>query len=234
MKRLLFIQLFFLLVIAGCRKDPSTKVNFHYDYFPITTGSWITYDADSVVYDDFKETIDTFSYQVKEVVDTSFVDLEGDTAFVLYLYKRLADTLPWQNYKTWSCKLLKGTAEKVEDNLRFIKLIFPVSGNQTWEGNSLFNTNQSDMECYGKWDYRYQNIHEKNDSLSASFDSTVTVLQVDEQPLTNKNYSMEIYAKDVGLIYKKHICLQKGGDISQNAPYVKGFIYTLKVNSFGN
>lgn len=234
MIRLLFKFLVFFLILNSCKKDPSTKINFHYDYFPLTEGSWIIYDADSVVYDDFKETIDTFSYQIKEVVDTHFVDLEGDTAFVLFVYKRLADTLSWQSYKTWSVNVSAGKAEKVEDNLRFIKLVFPVSENKTWEGNSFFNPDQDELECYDDWDYQYKNLHEKNDSLGNSFDSTITVLQVDEQPLTNKDFSMEIYAKKVGLIYKKHLCLEKGGDLSPDAPYVKGFIYTLKINSYSN
>ncbi|MBL4715359.1 MAG: hypothetical protein JKX95_01900 [Bacteroidia bacterium] len=222
-----------VFLFYSCKKDPST-INLHYDYFPLKTGNWIIYNVDSIVYDDFEETIDTFSYQLKERVDSTFIDLEGDTAYVLYLFKRTADTLSWNIYKTWTAKLTSSTAEKVEDNLRFIKLAFPLSESNSWEGNSFFNSSGDDLECYGDWDFEYSNIHKRIDSLKKSFDSTVTILQVDDKPLTNKDYSIEIYAKDVGMVYKKHICLEKGGDISPSAPYIKGFIYKMTVDTFSN
>ena len=223
-----------VFLIYSCKKDPNTNIDLHYDYFPLKTGNWIIYNVDSIVYNDVTEMIDTLSYQIKEKVDSSFIDLEGDTAYLLYLYKRNADTLSWSMYKTRTAKLTNSTAEKVEDNLRFIKLAFPISEDKSWKGNSYFNTSDDDLECYGSWDYEYSNIHKKIDSLKVSFDSTITILQVDDAPLTNKDYLLEIYAKDVGMVYKKHICLEKGNDISPSAPYIKGFIYKMTIDTFSN
>jgi len=41
------------------------------------------------------------------------------------------------------------------------------------------------------------------------FDSTLTVLQNDYTTIISRDYSVEVYARNTGLIYKKYINLQK-------------------------
>ena len=50
-----------------------------YDYYPYAIGNWAIYEVDSINYNDntTPTTIDTFSYQVKELYADTFTDNEG-------------------------------------------------------------------------------------------------------------------------------------------------------------
>ena len=67
------------------------------------------------------------------------------------------------------------------------------------------------------------------DLKNQNYDSTLTVLQQDEETLINKDYEIEVYTKKSGMIYKKvqHIQMQALGNITQ------GVDMTYTINSYG-
>ncbi len=112
-------------------------------YFPLQTGKYIIYDVDSIAYSNFFNSTDTFSYQIKEMVDSPYMDASNQTAYAIIRSVRADENSPWILKDIWSANLTDHTAEKVEENLRFIKLDFPVLLNKTWKGNSLINTDSN-------------------------------------------------------------------------------------------
>ena len=170
-----------------------------YNYFPADIGVWVVYDVDSIVYNDFTDSVETYNYQIKEIVESAFIDGEGRETRRLERYIRLTDTLPWSINDVWFANRTASRAEKVEENVRFIKLIFPVKNGALWNGNAA-NT-------LGNRDYQYV---ETNVSMAVGgilFDSVLTVLQRDEDLGIVKNYFLEKYAKNAGMVYKVAIHL---------------------------
>ena len=225
--------LFFLLAVAfySCHKETLTDspAGMNKNYFPQDIGRWVIYDVDSVAHltdDDATDhpdtSIATYHYQLKEVLDSSFVDGEGNPAVRLSRYKRMNDTLQWDFQAVWVENLTFNSAQRVEDNIRFVKLSFPIRLNRDWDGNA-YNT-------YPEEDYSYSDIHVASTIGSLYFDSTITVLQNEDFNFIHRIFKQEIYANHVGMVYQQKDSLNING-IGQ---VTNGFEYKETVSSFGN
>ncbi len=108
---------------------------------------------------------------------------------------------------------LPNSVEYVENNLRFIKLRSPVRENYFWQGNSYINA-AGDLDYLKSWEYNYTNVGQPYLIGNQTVENTVTVLQSDEttgnpelfpNSVASRNYSIEVYGKNIGLIYKDFI-----------------------------
>jgi len=83
------------------------------------------------------------------------------------------------------------------------------------------------------WDYTYQDKNTSETINNKTYDSTVTVLQVDEEEYTPaldfKNYWIEKYAKGVGLIYKEKVMWEHQPAVGSNPDYFQGFGIKLTI-----
>ena len=224
--------IFFLLAaftLASCKdEDALLMTPVDYAYFPLEEGSWIVYDVDSVVHLDIDDqtnqpdtSIVTYRYQVKETIDSSFVDGEGETAFRIRREWRDHDTLPWDFQSIWTGKRNANSAQKVEDNIRFVKLSFPVTSHQTWNGNAL---NALPAE-----DYSFSNVHAPLSAGPFVFDSTVTVTQYELISLINRIVRKEQYALHVGLVWRQRDSL----NVNSLGETVNGLELLQVINSYG-
>jgi len=216
------IVLLLIVLFAACKKQNADPVEMGYRYFPVNTGHWVIYDVDSINYNDFTGTIDSFNFQVKEYVQSAFVDNEGRTSQRLERYVRSADTAAWVIRDVWFETRTVSCAERVEENIRLVKLIFPVRESQQWNGNT-YNT-------LGEQMYQYETIHTPGAIGNIPLDSTLTVLQKSIYTIIGEDYQKEVYATGIGLVYKKYVSLVKDpvGNITSGIDYS----YTLK--SYGN
>ena len=71
------IALVAISLFIGCKEEEPVLIDPGYAYFNIRENSYIAYDVDSLVFDIPSDVQDTFKFQVKEVIDTTFFDLEG-------------------------------------------------------------------------------------------------------------------------------------------------------------
>ncbi len=196
-----------LLLISACRdeieNDPAdTEAKSLYRYFPLDSGSFIIYHVDSIIHsfaDDNTNNpdslIDTFRYEVKEVVDSDFIDGEGDLAWRISRYYREEGSSTWNFTTLWTAKLTNHSAEKVEENIRFIKLAFPVKKNKTWNGN-LFNFLPEE-------DYNMEEVNVPLSMGGFNFDSSLTVLQLEDFNLIHRLFKQEKYVYGLGLAYRQ-------------------------------
>ena len=83
-----------------------------YNYFPADIGVWVVYDVDSIVYNDFTDSVETYNYQIKEIVESAFIDGEGRETRRLERYIRLTDTLPWSINDVWFANRTASRAAK--------------------------------------------------------------------------------------------------------------------------
>ncbi len=219
-----------IIVIAGlffsCKKDKQPAVDLGLDYRPLQVGNYVIYQADSIVYDDFYNPvkIDTFSFQVKEKLVKTFTDASGNSAFQLYRFKKTADTADWIVSDVWFCYVEdEKRFIQDEENVKYVKLIFPPKENEKWNGNA--------QNTLPEREYIYENIHQPETVNNLSFDSVVTVNQTDYQNnlIYEKEY-IEKYAKHIGMIYKRIYDVKK--DIATQE-ILSGVDYKLKVIAYG-
>lgn len=195
----------------------------NFDYFPMEVGHWVVYDIDSVIYSKFIENGKaTRRCQLKEVYTDFFTDNEGRPAVRIERYIRHNPATNWDDIvpSVWYAVRDSQRAERIEGDLRFMKLVFPMYTNRTWAGNAYLDTGSPDLSTYANWQYRYEAVDApysvadtalNGQLFSHAFDSTATVLQQDNSNLVDKVYSNEVYAMNIGLIYKEQWVLNLGG-----------------------
>jgi hypothetical protein len=198
-KKFWVMTLGMMMVLFSCADDQVVdsiqpeSVN----YFPLSSGSWIIYQIDSTGYQTSgcQEVKMSTRYQLKEEVDSSFLDGTNQLTYRILRYKRGNESLPWEFANVWTAKADNKSAQRVEENIRYIKMSFPVDSRTTWNGNAY--------NLYDEEIYRYGTIHTPYALNGLQFDSTAEVIQYRlDDSLIFKIDKTERYAKGVGLIYK--------------------------------
>jgi len=194
------------ITFISCKKDQQQQASSYmgYDYFPNNKGHYVIYQCDSIVADPLSNhtpPFDTFKYQIKEVIDSIFPNNQGQPTQRIVRYKRTNDSTPWTSIfiseKVWTGNLLSNNAQRQEDNCRYIKLVFPMTLNETWNGNA--------MNTLGTWNYEYTTLNTPATINGTAFDSTLTVLQLNNPTLQGNQFYEEQYATGVGLVFKEVI-----------------------------
>lgn len=185
------------LTFSSCKKDENVDDGsaLGYSYFPLKVGDSLMYHVH--LHDKDLNDNDS-SYQILEVVESIFDDNGGRPTLRLERYVRKDATESWIIYKVWKANITATNVEKEEDNLVFIKLVFPVTADKTWDGNA-----KNTLETFE--DYRYTSLHQPETLDALSFDSVITVQQVNltGECLPSTEYGVEKYAAGVGMIYKE-------------------------------
>ncbi|MCX6292087.1 MAG: hypothetical protein NT126_10025 [Bacteroidetes bacterium] len=226
MKLLKSLLIFILTIVLfhACKKDSVIPAEPSFNYFPVEKGTFVTYDVDSVLHaDNDNKTDDSVYYwhfQLKEVIDSSFLDGQGRVAQVIRRFKRDNDTLSWNFVNIWTQVLTNFAAYKTEDNIPFHKLSFPINNHISWNGN---DANTGDEEMYG-----YEDFHVFYTLNHLNFDSALIVLQRDDDNFVEKVYGKEIYANHVGMIFKERDDLKK-----VNGMVVEGTEFKMRVIAYG-
>ncbi len=225
----------FLLAIGACTKHHNEiPPDLGYDYYPGKVGSYVIYDVDSISYTRLP-TIDTlyYKFQIKEKIDTLFTDNQNRPTLKIIRYKKIYDaTVPysamtWTLQDVWSANITKTTAEVVEENIRFVKLIFPAKLNATWNGNV--------QNIMSQWDYKYTVFGDPATVGGNSFTKTLKVTQKYFPSFIGLQNYYEQYAKGVGMICK-HIedyDYQDGTGNATPGHIYYGTYYHMAINSYG-
>lgn len=224
MPKIKFIQYsfyFFCVSIALDSCSPESANPFRIsvkDYYPQQIGKVFIYRLDSTALSSFGAALSVSSYHIKDSTSETFNDNTGRLSYIVNRY--ISDTLEsqtWQYMFTYYVTPTENTVEVMDDNnLRFLKLASPVQNDFSWQGNTFIDTRSanSPYQYLDGWNYTYQNINSKYTTIKGEIDSTITVLQRDEtspegpfdpQFYQQRNYSSEVYAKGIGLIYKEFL-----------------------------
>jgi len=128
--------------------------------------------------------------------------------------------MQWELSDVWTQYLSSTSAYLTEDNIKYHKLSFPINSTASWNGNDS-NTEEEEI-------YFYDYFHEGDVINSLSFDSTLSVIQIDENNYVETIFGNEKYAAGVGMIYKERNDLGK-----TNGQVVKGLEYRMVVVDYG-
>jgi hypothetical protein len=201
---------------TGCEKKTETfETAALQEYYPLSVGKVFIYRLDSTITASFGVSLLTKSYQAMDTIESTFTDNKGRLSYRIFRFTR--DTLglqPWKFAATYYATPTATTVEYVDNNNRFIKLHLPFTEGYTWPGNSFLNS-YSYLE---NWKYENQNVGMPMTINNKKYDNTVTVFQIDETSppgpfnpslsFQEKIFSKEVYAKNVGMIYKEFLYWQ--------------------------
>lgn len=211
-----WVILFLAVLITACtEKKLDLESPALAEYFPLQKGKYITYRLDSTVLTQFGRDTTVRTYRVRDLVDDAYIDASGRTAYrIVRSMSNANGTAPFVPAYTFSAIPQKTDwVEYVDNNLRFMKLRFPILEGFEWRGNSFIDASSlnSPVRYLADWKYVYQNVGQPFTVNGKTYPNTITVLQRDEvvpagpfnpQFFKQYDYSIEVYASGIGLIYK--------------------------------
>jgi len=208
---IIFLALAGLIVVTGCKKDNKQfSVNYGYNYYPVDSGHYIIYNVDSVTfnYDQINYTRDTSRYQMQAFFGDTLHDLLDSVNFRLYYSTRADSNSSWGSpYETYGLRVTTNL-QVVENDIRFIKLIFPPQAAEQWMGN-LYVPTTGAYTTYQGWNYYFENIDTTVVISGQTYNNAIVVSEVNNVSLISKIVRTEIYAPNVGMIYQEWEALSK-------------------------
>lgn len=218
MKKYFGLAFMLITLLTACNKENQLYTTATLsDYYPLQVGKYITYNLDSTVYINFGQKDTIISYQAKDSVETQITDNTGRPAYRIERYIRKNASQQWTANNTFMAIPTATTIEYVENNLRFTKLVLPIKEGYTWKGNSFIDTYSlnSTTKYLDDWDYTYDSINAPLTVNGITFNNTLKVNQRDEflgqdpklpgTQYAERNYSVEYYTKNIGLVYKEFL-----------------------------
>jgi hypothetical protein len=230
-------KVFAIIMIAGliysCGaeiKKPSTDEQTY--YYPVNIGREYTYTVDTMFWDYVApaDTSDTISYQIREVYDTDYPDNVGDLVTRVIVKKNGVNWSKEATQQYFNSSKDITTAERIKNNIRYIMLRFPIAVNDTFnrnQKNNLFPEYWFVSEIGGSYSYN-----------GTSYSPTMTIYRVDEKDSLHIKQHFEVYAHNVGLVYKEHIEVTGKTDFANwwTTPVLsrieKGFKYTWTMTDY--
>jgi hypothetical protein len=220
-----------LALFISCKNHDATQEDLGYTYFPITEGTYSIFSVVDTVFQGINSgiVVDTSSsYFIKEEIHAP-ITVDDETRYEVYRYYS-SDVNTWKDQpdSVWTEFNTNGKIVRVENNIRYVKLIFPLTVGATWNGN-IANTNPQLAQTY-----TMTNVFRPFSYGSYNYPKTVSVIQYSDSSAIASDFSIEVYADNIGLVYKE-IKNYKHQDNSMITPLVSGGLhYTQKLLSYGN
>ncbi len=174
------------VLFSTCDKrevEPPLDIDFGYDYFPLDIGRTWHYEVDSITLRPQVGGIlfDSVHLQARETLVDTLRDASGQLWYRGERWERRADTLPWTFRQTFLLGRTEQQAMRLEDNLLFVKLVFPADAGEGWDGHLFFDDNREIsiggemIAVYAGWDYRYETVDVPEEIGGITYDSTLLV-----------------------------------------------------------
>ncbi|MFM6944324.1 MAG: hypothetical protein ACKOXV_03480 [Bacteroidota bacterium] len=225
-------------VLASCKKENTVlSGNNKSAYLPLAIGKSISYHVDSTVWDDINSVKTTVTYDLKYVMADTFSDNMKRLTYRVDIYRRANGNSNWKANNVMYITDADSSVEWFEDNVRFVKMVFPVTENYTWDGNSKVNLADPDLYYLNGWVYKFTNVAKPFSNGYAGYGDAVIVKQIDYHlndlntpgvSFVEKTYAQEVFAKNVGLVYRELTHYVKNGALA----FPKG--YSLKIAAYEN
>ena len=183
-----------------------------YPYFPLRVGQYAVYIVDSLVYD-FGVAGGTTQLEsstiARETVTDTLRDNLGALVYKIERHERKNDSDPWELVAIKTASRTATQATYTENNLRFLKLIFPMNRRSEWNGNLWIDPEREievageRMRLFSNWRYEVDSINVRAAVGAFVFDSTLLVTEMADSNIIEKRLSRARYAKGVGLVWRE-------------------------------
>ena len=200
-----------LFILVSCTTSQDPIQNIGLDYFPLKVGAYQIYAVDETQIT--KSVEQKFVYELKVQIVDSAINQEGGYTYTIQRQKRNSIAFPWVNLDPLTARIANRQSIITEGNTSFAKLMFPAANGLEWDGNA-FNNLGGEQSCGENKDrpcdiYRMENLGNEFTAISGmTFAETLTVIQNDNRDLiVNQDVRREVYARNIGLIYKESVVL---------------------------
>lgn len=192
------IFLIAVLYLFSCdtRETEPTDIVLEMEYFPLRKGVYQVYQVKEISYNLISGN-QTKNYFLKEIVADSFFNGANNYTFIINRYKKDNLQENWKIDSAWSSRIQGNQIIKVENNVPYVKLVFPVSSGKTWNGNAY--------NIKGEEIYKMDSVGKPKTINNLPFDNTLVQYQKKDSSSISQDYRVEVYAKGVGMIHKKSI-----------------------------
>lgn len=210
--RFLLVLILFSSLFLACDDDliNQAEVDFGYDYIPLEVGKFIVYEVDSIIYDPLQEgtVIDSSKTYVREAITDSFDDVLGNTVYTIERSERLDSTKAWSVTDIWGAYNTATQSIRKEENLEFIKMIFPVRDRRDWDAISFDESLKIEvagetLEMFKNWESEMEDVDIPDSVSDINFEQVAVVTLADNSNAVEYRYGIEKYARGVGLIYRE-------------------------------
>lgn len=208
---LFFILVFFAFVTA-CKKEsisPELPEN-GIEYYPVEQGKFISYSVDSILYDDLGFTKISISSFVKLEVGEKIEDKSTGKKFKLFKYWKKDASSLWTLTDIETITVNANEIVVSEENLPFVKMIFPNNIGKVWKSTRLFNEDIESMvlgetiKVFQGW---FSEIINKKLDIRINGKDYNNVLEVihanDKTSVNNLRFVREYYAPNIGLLKRE-------------------------------
>ncbi len=214
-------------LLLSCKTSRTVVVDIGLKYYPNSANFCRLFQIDSLVFNDFTESVDTFQYFIKDTVSGNYeVGTEIRTSVLNQKKLKLADPF-WLDNLSWSFQKDNFIVEENKNNVPKIVLIFPLKSGISWNSNTR---NSLDQEEYTITNLKSEII------LGKTFGDVITIEKFNEtDPLQlNTEIGEEKYAPEVGLIYlyEKRVKRFTTGEAT-DIPVDSGFLLTKQIIEYG-
>lgn len=213
-------KLFLLVILLGsmaclqsCEEITETvDLEEGIDYFPLEVGQNLVYSVDSLNFLIGTQGIfidSTHTFVREKIVDT-FEDNEGNTAYKVERFERKSDTLDWQIRDVWTASRDEQRAFRTEENLRFVRMIFPLKEERVWESTAFIDKGMivtvaggETIELFKNWESEVLSVNQAETIGGREYPEVATIIHADSENFIEYRYVVEKYAKNIGLVYRE-------------------------------
>ena len=193
----IFSILSVFILFTSCKDEAPEEpkdLTIGQSFYPIQKGQFQTFSVRQTRFA-LNVTPSTTTYQLKEVIGDEFIGENGEKVHEVLRYVRRNGLENFRLDSVFSVRKNDNVVVKMEHNIPYVKFDFPIEEGKTWNGN-LFNARPAK-------DYLAQNVNAGKAVGSNNFSRTITIIESQDSSLVDKNLRYEIYADEIGLIYKK-------------------------------
>jgi len=203
-----------ILIYIGCSTDPTDlgqeiQGAQQSPYMPLSIGHTLDYQVMEIIYRSEGLIIDTLAFQLREEVSSTFVNTQGNLIYNIDRFTRSGPSEDWSYIQTWQSTIRDQQIIRTEENLSFIKLRLPIRANDTWDGNALFDSNitieigNEDIDYFKNWSSQLISTGGQVEVDGEVYDDALVVSLADHENRLELRNVQEIYARDLGLVYKE-------------------------------
>lgn len=191
----LYLSISLIVLVLSCKTDSLNPNQFPngLEYYPIVTGNYTIYKITSWTRIPGGFKLDSF--QLKELIGDTIHNFNEVEYRVERFIRNIGDTT-WNDQpdSVWTVRVTGNEIIETQDNIRYVKLTLPIYDGKTWNGNA-----ENDL---GAQNYSVDQIGKPFTVAGQVFSKTLTVTEMNDTNLVQKNLTKEVYAKDSGLVYR--------------------------------
>ncbi len=166
------------------------------EFFPLKIGTFVEYEVQEQEFALGRPPVER-SYQLKELMAEKYQNVAGQAAYRIVRFYRQSAAQSWQPDSTITLRITaNGQAIRNENGRDFLKMTLPVYEKATWNGNAY--------NALGQDQYEASRVGKPFKVNGQTFERTATVVQQNDSTLVGQDKRLEIYAADVGLIYREN------------------------------